>query len=141
MAKKVKSSKSARKQPSKLIQKAPTGIAGLDDITEGGLPKGRPSLICGTAGCGKTLISTYFLAHGAKKYNEPGVFVSFEEPPNQLVQNFASLGFDLDELVKAKKFGFVHFETDTFDTGMSQEYDLGGVIARDLNVRRVSRSR
>src|SRR6188474_2052850 len=79
----------------KTVEKARTGIKGFDDITNGGLPKGRPSLICGTAGCGKTLFGMEFLVHGATEFNEAGVFVAFEETAEELAQNVASLGFDL----------------------------------------------
>jgi len=80
------------------LPKAPTGITGLDEITQGGLPKGRPTLICGSAGCGKTLIAMEFLVRGAAEFNEPGVFFAFEETPEELSQNVRSLGFDLPKL-------------------------------------------
>jgi len=86
-----------------LLAKAPTGISGLDEITGGGLPKGRPTLVCGGAGCGKTLFSSEFLVRGATKYNEPGVFMAFEETEDELAKNMASLGFDLKSLVARKK--------------------------------------
>jgi circadian clock protein KaiC len=86
-----------------ILEKSPTGIKGLDEITEGGLPKGRPTLISGSAGSGKTLLSMQFLAHGALKYNEPGVFVAFEETPEELMKNFSSLGFDLKRLIDTNK--------------------------------------
>ncbi len=85
------------------LPKAPTGIQGLDEITSGGLPKGRPTLICGAAGCGKTLLAMEFLVRGARQYNEPGVFMAFEETENDLIQNVASLGFDLKDLITSKK--------------------------------------
>src|SRR5689334_25258066 len=81
-----------------VVEKCPTGITGLDEITLGGLPKGRPTLVCGTAGCGKTLMAMEFLVRGATEFGEPGVFVSFEEGTEELTQNVRSLGFDLDEL-------------------------------------------
>ena len=77
-------------------------LYGLDEITDGGLPKGRPTLVCGGAGCGKTLFAMEFLIRGATQYNEPGVFISFEETEKELTANVASLGFDLDSLVKRK---------------------------------------
>ena len=83
----------------KILLKSPTGIQGLDEITGGGLPKGRPTLVCGSAGCGKTLLSVEFLVRGATQYNEPGVFVAFEETDKELMINVASLGFNLDTLV------------------------------------------
>src|ERR1044071_2127703 len=77
------------------LAKAPTGITGLDEITHGGLPRGRPTLVCGGAGCGKTLLALEFLVRGALEYDEPGVFLSFEETPEELATNALSLGFDL----------------------------------------------
>jgi len=85
------------------LEKSPTGISGLDEITDGGLPKGRPTLIAGGAGSGKTLMSMQFLAQGAIRYNEPGVFVAFEESAEELTKNFASLGIDLQDLMARKK--------------------------------------
>src|SRR5262245_29499550 len=75
------------------LPKAPTGISGLDDITTGGLPRGRPTLVCGNAGCGKTMFAMEFLVHGATRFGEPGVFMAFEETRDELVRNAASLGF------------------------------------------------
>ena len=83
--------------------KTPTGVDGLDEITEGGFPKGRPTLICGSAGCGKTLLSMQFLIQGAIEYNEPGVFMSFEESATDLSMNIKSLGFDLEKLKRVIK--------------------------------------
>src|SRR2546427_780023 len=80
------------------LAKAPTGIPGLDEITSGGLPRGRPTLVCGGAGCGKTLLAMEFLVRGALEYDEPGVFMSFEETTDDLVENAQSLGFDLRRL-------------------------------------------
>jgi len=90
----------ARRPPT--LAKAPTGIRGFDEITTGGLPKGRPTLVCGSAGCGKTLFSIEFLARGAREFNEPGVFMSFEETESDLATNSASLGFDLEGLAGQK---------------------------------------
>jgi circadian clock protein KaiC len=84
------------------LPKSPTSIQGLDEITGGGLPKGRPTLVCGGAGCGKTLFAMEFLVRGATQYNEPGVFISFEETEKELTANVASLGFDLNDLVERK---------------------------------------
>src|SRR3989337_3313982 len=95
MAKKTKASRTS----SKTLPKALTGIQGLDEITGGGLPRGRPTLISGGAGSGKTLFGMEFLVRGATQYNEPGVFISFEETIPELTKNVASLGFDLDRLV------------------------------------------
>ena len=80
------------------LEKSPTGMKGLDEITNGGLPKGRPTLVCGAAGCGKTLFAMEFLVRGATQFNEPGVFMSFEETAEELINNVASLGFDLTRL-------------------------------------------
>src|ERR1044072_4613430 len=77
--------------------KTPTGIEGLDEITEGGFPSGRPTLVCGGAGCRKPLLAMQFLIKGITEYNENGVFMSFEEPPKDLSLNVKSLGFDLEE--------------------------------------------
>jgi len=114
----------------KTLPKAPTGIQGLDEITEGGLPKGRPTLICGSAGCGKTLMAIEFLVRGATEFNEPGVFFAFEETPEDLAQNVRSLGFDLPILEKKKKLylDYVHIEpSEMQETG---EYDLEGLFIR-----------
>src|SRR5258708_36799587 len=85
------------------LPKVPTGIPGLDEITGGGLPTGRPTLVCGAAGCGKTLLAMEFLVRGATEFNEPGAFIAFEETAEELAQNVRSLGFDLDELQAKEK--------------------------------------
>src|ERR1700723_1808325 len=112
------------------LPKAPTGIQGLDEITGGGFPRGRPTLICGSAGAGKTLLAMEFLVRGATAYNEPGVFMAFEETAPELTQNVRSLGFDLDELAKEKQLviDFVRIERSEIDeTG---DYDLEGLFIR-----------
>jgi circadian clock protein KaiC len=112
------------------LAKTPTGITGLDEITHGGLPRGRPSLICGSAGCGKTLFSMEFLVRGATEFDEPGVFIAFEETPEELAQNVRSLGFDLDKLIADKKIAvdYVHIErSEIEETG---EFDLEGLFLR-----------
>jgi circadian clock protein KaiC len=112
------------------LEKAPTGIKGLDEITLGGLPRGRTTLICGSAGCGKTLISIEFLIRGALEYGEPGVIVAFEETTEDLAKNVASLGYDLMDLVKRKKLivDYIHLErSEIEETG---EYDLEGLFVR-----------
>jgi len=112
------------------LPKAPTGIQGLDEITGGGFPRGRPTLICGSAGAGKTLLAMEFLVRGATEYNEPGVFMAFEETAPELTQNVRSLGFDLDELATQKKLviDFVRIERSEIDeTG---DYDLEGLFIR-----------
>src|SRR3990167_8415529 len=112
------------------LPKAPTGIQGLDEITEGGLPKGRPTLVCGNAGCGKTLLAMEFLVRGATQFDEPGVFMAFEETAQDLTQNVASLGFDLNDLVARKKLllDFVYIERSEIEE--SGEYDLEGLLIR-----------
>src|SRR5215475_5147224 len=112
------------------LPKTPTGIDGLDEITFGGLPKGRPTLICGGAGCGKTLMSMEFLVHGATQFNEPGVFMAFEETEEELRKNVASLGYDLKDLTDNKKLiiDYIHIErSEIEETG---EYDLEGLFVR-----------
>jgi circadian clock protein KaiC len=112
------------------LPKSPTSIHGLDEITGGGLPKGRPTLICGGAGCGKTLFAMEFLVRGATEYNEPGVFISFEETEKELTANVASLGFDLNKLVERKKIWLEHIHTAQVDIAQSGEYDLEGLFIR-----------
>jgi circadian clock protein KaiC len=119
-------------KPNSAVQlpKAATGIQGLDEITGGGLPKGRPTLICGGAGCGKTLLAMEFLVRGAIEYHEPGVFIAFEESTQDLTKNVASMGFDLDDLVARKllSLDFVYIErSEIEETG---EYDLEGLFIR-----------
>lgn len=112
------------------LAKCPTGIQGLDEITLGGLPQGRPTLVCGSAGCGKTLLAMEFLVHGAILFNEPGVFIAFEENEAELVRNVASLGFDLDDLARKKMLvvDYVYIErSEIEETG---EYDLEGLFIR-----------
>lgn len=114
----------------RVLPKAPTHIQGLDEITGGGLPKGRPTLVCGGAGCGKTLFAMEFLVHGATQFNEPGVFVSFEETEAELTANVASLGFDLDDLVKHKKIWLEHIHVERGEIEQSGAYDLEGLFIR-----------
>ena len=112
------------------LQKVPTGIQGFDEITNGGLPKGRPTLVCGGAGSGKTLLGIEFLVRGATQFNEPGVFMSFEESAEELTKNVASLGFDLNRLTASKRLlvDYVHIErSEIEETG---EYDLEGLFIR-----------
>src|SRR3954452_24302896 len=126
------------------LPKAPTGIPGLDEVTGGGLPRGRPTLVCGSSGCGKTLLAMEFLVRGATQFGEPGVFLAFEETAEELAQNVRSLGFDLDELAEQQKLlvDYVHLErSEIEETG---EYDLEGLFIRlghaidSLGARRVA---
>lgn len=112
------------------LAKAATGITGLDQILLGGLPKGRPTLIAGSAGCGKTLFGLTFLVMGATQFDEPGVFMSFEERPDDLATNVASLGYDLPDLIKAKKLAIDHVHVDRSEIEESGEYDLEGLFVR-----------
>ncbi len=114
----------------RVLPKAPTNIRGLDEILGGGLPKGRPTLVCGGAGCGKTLLAMEFLVHGATKFKEPGVFISFEETEKELTANVASLGFDVADLVKRKKLWLEHIPVDRSEIEQSGEYDLDGLFVR-----------
>lgn len=113
----------------KLI-KSPTGIQGFDEITDGGLPAGRPTLVCGGAGCGKTLFGMEFLVRGATQFNEPGVFMSFEETSDELIKNVASLGFDLDDLAKHKKIILEHVRVERSEIEETGEYNLEGLFIR-----------
>src|SRR5687768_13763546 len=112
------------------IPKSPTGIYGLDEITGGGLPTGRPTLVCGSAGAGKTMMAAEFLVHGAIEYNEPGVFMMFEENADELTANVRSLGFDLDKLVKQKKIALDHVHIERSEIEETGEYDLEGLFIR-----------
>ena len=118
------------KKSVEILQKSPTGIKGLDEITGGGLPQGRPTLVCGGTGCGKTLLAMEFLVRGALQYDEPGVFMSFEEKSEELAHNFASLGFDLNDMAARNQLAleYVHIEkSEIEETG---EYDLEGLFIR-----------
>jgi len=122
--------KKASQISSKTLPKASTGIQGLDEITWGGLPRGRPTLVSGCAGSGKTLFGLEFLVRGATQYNEPGVFVSFEESIQDLTKNAASLGFDLDRLVADKKLFLDHVHIERSQIEETGEYDLDGLFIR-----------
>ena len=116
--------------PPKTLQKSPTGIRGLDEITGGGLPTGRPTLVCGGAGCGKTLLAMEFLVRGATEFGEPGVFMAFEETGEELTENVASLGFDLKALVAGKKLLVDYVYVDRSEFEETGEYDLEGLFIR-----------
>ncbi|RIL04543.1 MAG: KaiC 1 [Proteobacteria bacterium] len=112
------------------LEKAPTGIAGLDQVTAGGLPRARPTLVCGSAGCGKTLLAMEFLVRGATQFDEPGVFMSFEERSEELAANVASLGFDLEALAADKKLAIDHVRVERSEIEETGEYDLEGLFIR-----------
>src|SRR5579864_8146568 len=112
------------------LPKAPTGIDGLDEVTGGGLPKGRTTLVCGSAGCGKTLLAMEFLAHGAVQFGEPGVCMEFEEAPDKLTANVLSMGLDLRELVKRKKLSVDHVRVERNEIEETGEYNLDGLFIR-----------
>jgi circadian clock protein KaiC len=112
------------------LPKAATGIQGLDEITQGGLPRGRPTLVCGGPGCGKTLFAAEFLIRGATQFNEPGAFITFEETGEELAQNVRSLGFDLDALVEDKKIALDYVRVERAEIEETGEYDLEGLFLR-----------
>ncbi len=114
----------------KFLPKTRTGISGLDDITMGGIPQGRPTLICGGPGCGKTLFSIEFLVNGATRFNEPGVLIAFEEKTEELTTNVASLGFDLEKLQKEKKLRLDYVRIERNEIEETGEYDLDGLFIR-----------
>lgn len=116
--------------PAQILKKCPTGIQGLDDITFGGLPLGRTALVCGAAGCGKTLLAMQFLVNGAQLYNEPGIFMSFEENETELAENFASLGVDLNELTAQNKINLDYVHLAKNEIAEAGDYDLDGLFIR-----------
>ncbi|MGA7128126.1 MAG: circadian clock protein KaiC [Chthoniobacterales bacterium] len=113
-----------------LLKKAPTGIHGFDDVTDGGLPAGRPTLVCGSAGCGKSLFGLEFLFRGATQYGEPGVLMTFEERAEDIAKNVASLGFDTDALIGEKKLIIDFVKIDRGEIEEHGEYDLEGLFIR-----------
>ena len=112
------------------LPKAPTGIAGLDEVTNGGLPRGRPTLVCGPAGCGETLLAMEFLVRGITEFDEPGVFVAFEESAEDLISNVTSLGFDLAQLEADRQLVVDHFEVAGGDVVETGDWDLEGLFLR-----------
>src|SRR4051812_40008027 len=124
------------------LPKAPSGIQGLDEITQGGLPRGRPTLVCGSAGCGKTLLAMEFLVRGATEFNEPGVFMTFEETGEELAQNIRSLGFDLDDLLKRKKVIVDYVRVERSEIDETGDYDLEGLFVRlDYAINKIGAKR
>jgi circadian clock protein KaiC len=118
------------KQANTIFPKTPTGIEGLNEITGGGFPKGRPTLICGSAGSGKTVLAIQFLAKGITEDDEPGVFMSFEESANDLIQNVRSLGFDLEKSIAQKKLKIDYVRVERSEIQETGEYDLEGLFVR-----------
>jgi len=112
------------------IGKARTGISGLDEVTQGGLPQGRPTLLCGSAGCGKTLFGMTFLYNGVVQYDEPGVFIAFEERPQDLIKNVGSLNYDIDRLIAQNKLAIDHVEIERAKIAEAGDYDLEGLFIR-----------
>ena len=112
------------------LQKCPTGISGLDEITHGGLPRGRPTLVCGGPGCGKSLMGIEFLVRGATEFNEPGVLMTFEETGEDIRKNVASLGFDIDDLIRRKKLFVDYVRVEREEIEENGEYDLEGLFVR-----------
>jgi len=119
-----------RVKPTKSIEKSPTGVAGLDEITNGGLPHGRPTLVCGGPGCGKTVLGMEFLVRGATQYDEPGVFMAFEETTRELNENFASMNFAISSLCAQKKLYVEHVRVERNEIEETGEYDLEGLFIR-----------
>ena len=112
------------------LPKTPTGITGLDEITQGGIPQGRTTLVCGDAGCGKTLMSIEFIVRGVTEFDEPGVFMAFEEKADELAMNVASLGFDLEKMQAENKLRIDHVHIDRSEIEETGEYDLDGLFIR-----------
>lgn len=119
-----------RPPASAVLKKAPTGIVGLDEVTGGGLPAGRPTLVCGPAGCGKTLLAMEFLVRGIQEFGEPGVFVAFEESVGELVKNVASMGFDLEQLQDEGLLVMEHITLNAGDVDENGAWDLEGLFIR-----------
>src|SRR5688500_7840674 len=118
------------RRDTRTLPKAPTGSDGLDLITLGGLPQGRPTLICGGAGCGKTLLAMEFLVRGATEFGEPGVFISFEEPERDLIANVRSLGFDVPALMDQNLIAIDHIVVERSEIQEAGDYNLEGLFLR-----------
>ncbi len=126
----------------KAVEKCPTGITGLDDITEGGLPRGRPTIVCGGTGSGKTLLSMEFLIRGITQFDEPGVFMAFEETDEELAENVASLGFNVKGLIKRNKLAIDYVHVERSEIEETGEYDLEGLFIRlNLMIEQVGAKR
>src|SRR5581483_5323450 len=123
-------SKKPRRSSAPALQKALTGIQGLDEITSGGLPRGRPTVVSGGAGSGKTMFGLEFLVRGATRYDEPGVFISFEETIPDLTKNAASLGFDLNRLIADKQLFVDHVSISRTGIAETGDFNLDGLFIR-----------
>jgi circadian clock protein KaiC len=126
----MRSSPTRRPKSSPVLDKCPSGVRGLDELTEGGLPRGRPTLVCGGTGSGKTLLAVEFLVRGAREFGEPGVFMAFEETEGELAANVGSLGFDLPVLIRQKKLAIDYVYVERSEIDETGEYDLEGLFVR-----------
>lgn len=139
----TKTKRTSGSLPASSLPKLPTGITGLDEITGGGIPLGRPTLVCGAAGCGKTMLAAEFLVNGAVQFGEPGVFMMFEETAEELTANMKSLGFDLEKLQRQKKIALDFVRVERSEIEETGEYDLDGLFIRlgyaidSINAKRV----
>ena len=115
------------------LEKTITGIPGLDDITGGGLPKGRTTIVCGGPGCGKTMLGIEFLVRGALQFDEPGVLMAFEETPQDIARNVASLGFDIEDLAERGKLFLDFISVEPSEIQETGDYDLEGLFIRLQN--------
>jgi len=129
-AKRPPSASRFKPRPLAQLAKAPTGIAGFDEVTMGGVPAGRPTLVCGSAGCGKSLFGVEFLIRGAVQYGEPGVLMTFEETEDDIRKNVASLGFDVEKLIAQKKLYIDFVRVERAEIDENGEYDLEGIFVR-----------
>ena len=120
----------SEKEKPHALEKSLTGIAGFDQITNGGLPKGRPTIVCGGPGCGKTMFAMEFLVRGATEFNEPGVLMTFEETGDEMTKNVASLGFDLKALAARKKIMMDYVKIEPAEIQETGAYDLEGLFVR-----------
>jgi circadian clock protein KaiC len=124
------------------LPKSPTGIRGLDEITLGGLPQGRPTLVCGGPGSGKTLLGLTFLVNGALHFDEPGVLMTFEENAEEVASDVASLGFDLPDLISTQKLVVDYVRVERSEIEETGAYDLEGLFVRlDYAIRSVGARR
>ena len=138
--KRTHSARHSKPSKSSSLVKVATGIEGFDEITGGGLPQGRPTLVCGGPGCGKTLLALQFLVHGAA-HGESGVFVTFEETEEDLLKNAASLGYDLPALIERKRFAIEYVRVERSEIEETGEYDLEGLFIRLDHALRTVRGR